>query len=386
MRPNDGPPPASRLQDRIDRLRGAVRAAPAWAKVLIALGGVGLLVLLVFQPAKFAALLLLAVIGYGAVSLWRGHRSLSASVVVALLAGTVTAVLMNHDNQLWVAAHTAPGFSDPAGYVPPHSVPGHYVSVAGWSLPYLLMMLALPLVVAVAHTRALSQRFVGCRTVALALGWALAPAVLAQWLLTRLVVHHDLAGGAVAGTTAVLLTWLLVLAVLAWRRGKAWQLARAEGRQRARASAGTGWPGAAGNGSSGAATGQGRTQAERTVRAAEGLQGQVTTAGQPARAGTDQEQPAITIAEAMTELEAMIGLERVKNQIRQLTSSGDRQDLLCVRPAGAAGGRGGAARRPGGRVPRRHGDQDQRAGGLGARRRAVHRRGVQPRQRRRRPR
>ena len=61
-----------------------------------------------------------------------------------------------------------------------------------------------------------------------------------------------------------------------------------------------------------------------------------------------------------------------------------RQDLLRVRPAGLARRGGGAPGRPGRRVPGRHRDQDQRADRLGARRGAVHRRGLQPGERGRR--
>ena len=63
---------------------------------------------------------------------------------------------------------------------------------------------------------------------------------------------------------------------------------------------------------------------------------------------------------------------------------GDRQDLLRLRAARHARGGRSAAVRPGGGVPGRDRDQDQRADRLGAGPGAVHRRGVQPGERGRR--
>ena len=47
----------------------------------------------------------------------------------------------------------------------------------------------------------------------------------------------------------------------------------------------------------------------------------MATAGPRDRAAAGQELPAITIEQAMAELDQMIGLEPVKDQIRQLTAS-----------------------------------------------------------------
>ena len=60
--------------------------------------------------------------------------------------------------------------------------------------------------------------------------------------------------------------------------------------------------------------------------------------------------------------DAALRLPRPAGHRQDLGRPDHRQDLLCVRPAGHPGGGRGAAGRPGRRVPRRHRDQDQRAG------------------------
>ena len=112
-----------------------------------------------------------------------------------------------------------------------------------------------------------------------------------------------------------LVAWGLAVIVLGWRLGKAWQGTRADTRQQARA-ASYGSAGQAPGGRAGQAADQGRA-----VRAAEGLRGQVAAAGPRDRVAASQELPAITVEQAMAELDPMIGLEPVKDQIRQLTAS-----------------------------------------------------------------
>ena len=87
-------------------------------------------------------------------------------------------------------------------------------------VPLLLLPVA---VVLAAHARPLARAFVPCRTVALVLAWSLPPALLAWWL--------DRSQPAIT----YLIAWGLAVIVLGWRLGKAWQVARADTRQRARA-------------------------------------------------------------------------------------------------------------------------------------------------------
>jgi SpoVK/Ycf46/Vps4 family AAA+-type ATPase len=112
-----------------------------------------------------------------------------------------------------------------------------------------------------------------------------------------------------------LIAWGLAVIVLGWRLGKAWQVARADTMQRARA-ASYGGAGQAPGGRAGQAADQGRA-----VRGADGQRGQVAAAGPRDRPAAGQELPAITIEQALAELDQMIGLEPVKDQIRQLTAS-----------------------------------------------------------------
>jgi len=157
-----------------------------------------------------------------------------------------------------------------------------------------------------AHSRPLARAFVPCRTVALVLAWSLPPAVLV-WSLDRS-----------QPAVIYLIAWGLAVIALAWRLGKAWQVARADTRQRERAAETTSHAAA-----SQAPSVRPGSLAEhlRGVRAAEGARGQVTAVGPRNGPPAGQEPPAITVEQAMAELDAMIGLEPVKNQIRQLTAS-----------------------------------------------------------------
>ena len=114
-----------------------------------------------------------------------------------------------------------------------------------------------------------------------------------------------------------LIAWVLAAIVLGWRLGKAWQVARADTRQRARAAM------IAPYGTVGTPTGRAGHPADqaRTVRQTEGVRGQAATAGPRDRAPAGQEPPVITVEQAMAELDQMIGLAPVKDQIRQLTAS-----------------------------------------------------------------
>jgi SpoVK/Ycf46/Vps4 family AAA+-type ATPase len=161
--------------------------------------------------------------------------------------------------------------------------------------------------VAAAHAPVLARRFVPCRTVAWVLAWSVPPAMIVWWAVAKDPAVSYLVG------------WLLAASVLAWRLAKAWQGARADTRQQARAKAlaapyGAGHAGTAGRAGTGA-------DSARTVRAAEGPRGQVAAVSPRDRLVATAELPAITVEQAMAELDAMIGLEPVKEQIRQLRAS-----------------------------------------------------------------
>jgi len=270
MPPDDGSRPAVQMaRERIDLLRQKLRAAPGPVKVLLV---AAVLVLVVITPflGRLAYLIVVVPLLYGPVAVARRSRSVLASVGVGIWGLAAVSI---------AAAKFQRG-SD--------------------AVPLLLIPVA---AVLAAHTRPLARAFVPCRTVALVLAWSLPPAVLAWWLdRSQPVITY-------------LIAWGLAVIVLAWRLGKAWQVARADTRQRARAAS----YGTAGQAPAGRA-GHPADQA-RTLRAAEGVRGQVTAVGAPDRPPASQELPAITVEQAMAELDAMIGLEPVKDQIRQLTAS-----------------------------------------------------------------
>jgi SpoVK/Ycf46/Vps4 family AAA+-type ATPase len=256
-------------RERIDLLRQKLRATPGPVKVLLV---AAVLVLVVITPflGRLAFLIVVVPLLYGPVAVARGSRSVLASVGVGIWGLAAVSV---------AAAKFQRG-SD--------------------AVPLLLIPVA---AVLAAHARPLARAFVPCRTVALVLAWSLPPALFTWWLDRRQPV------------ITYLIAWGLAVIVLGWRLGKAWQVARADTRQRARAGS---------YGTAAQAPG-GRTghlaDPARGVRAAEGVRGQVTAVGPRDRVPASQELPAITVEQAMAELDAMIGLEPVKNQIRQLTAS-----------------------------------------------------------------
>ncbi len=130
-------------------------------------------------------------------------------------------------------------------------------------------------VVLAAHARPLARAFVPCRTVALVLAWSLPPAVIAWWLdRSQPVITY-------------LIAWGLAVVVLGWRLGKAWQVARADTRQRARAAM------IAPYGAAGTPTGRAGQPADqaRGVRQTEGVRGQAATAGPRDRAPAARNRP-----------------------------------------------------------------------------------------------
>jgi len=275
MPPNDGSGQATQVAgERIDLLRQKLRATPAPVKVA---GIAAVLVLVVMTPflwGRLADLIVVVPLLYGPVAVARRNRSVLASVGVGIWGLAVISI-------------AAAKFQQSSLEV----------------VPLLLLPAA---VVLAAHSRPLARAFVPCRTVALVLAWSLPPAVLV-WSLDRS-----------QPPVIYLIAWGLAVIVLAWRLGKAVQVARADTRQRERAAmtASYSTAGQAPGGRAGSLADQ-----MRGVRAAEGMRGQVTAVGPRNGQQASHELPAITVEQAMTELDAMVGLEPVKNQIRQLTAS-----------------------------------------------------------------
>ena len=287
MRPEDGSLPGRRMaQEGLARVRQAVRAASLPAKILLVLAVLIIIVLALSLGARFWDVFVVAALVYGPVAIWRGHRSWVASVFVAawglLAVVTVAAVVGRFSSGI---------------------------------VPLLLLPCA---AVAVSHLPLLSRRYVPCRTVAWTQLWALPPGLLAWWLApSRPVISYAIA-------------WLLGLAVVGWRMGKSQQEARALSRQQSRSGAlaaphragpamaarPAGWPTAAGNGRTSRPAEVSRVvqTAEGSVRPAEGAAGRDRASGEP-------QPPEITVAQAMAELDNMIGLASVKDQIRQITAS-----------------------------------------------------------------
>jgi SpoVK/Ycf46/Vps4 family AAA+-type ATPase len=274
MRPNEGSRPATRTaRERLDRVRDALRAAPTPLKVVLVIAVLALVIFVPFLKVRLADLIILVPLFYGPYAVWRGRTSLLASIGVGLWGAAVIAV---------VAAKLPQGGDD------------------------LALFLLLPVAaVAAAHAPVLARRFVPCRTVAWVLAWSVPAGMIAWWF--------DRATPGVG----LLVAWLLAASVLGWRLAKAWQGKRADTMQQARAAAlaapygQTATAGRAANG----------TDSARTLRAAEGVRGQVATLGPRDRPAASADLPAITVEEAMAELDAMIGLQPVKDQIRQLTAS-----------------------------------------------------------------
>jgi SpoVK/Ycf46/Vps4 family AAA+-type ATPase len=274
MRPNDGSLPGRRMaQERLAAVRRSLSEAPLPYKIVLAMA-------LLLAGIFAAPFLIVAAFIYAPIAVFAGHRSLVASLAVAV----------------WGVAVVS-AFSG-----------GYRTDVA----PLMLLPFAM---VAAAHARPLAREFAPCRTVLLTLLWALPPAMVA-W---RLLPHQPL--------VSIIIGWALGCLVLAWRWAKASQAARGFGRQQARGGALAApheWSGRGGAGTIRRPTGAGRggssTDATRVHQTADG-----TLSQSPPDTATDrsagQQLPEITVEQAMAELDAMIGLAAVKDQIRQITAS-----------------------------------------------------------------
>jgi len=279
MRPNDGSPPGRQMaQERLAAVRRMLAVAPLPVKILL----VAALLLLGVFTLPF---LIVAAFIYAPIAVFAGHRSLAASLAVAV----------------WGLAVVS-GFSG-----------SNRTAIA----PLMLLPFAM---VAGAHARPLSRQFVPCRTVVLTLLWALPPAMVAWHLLPR----QPLA--------SIIIGWVLGGLVLAWRWAKASQAARGFDRQQARGGALAAphdWSGRAGTGQArrpqggsgrGGRGGQNGEPA-RVHQAADGTLSQAPQETSADRSGGARQFPEITVEQAMAELDAMIGLAAVKEQIRQITAS-----------------------------------------------------------------
>jgi SpoVK/Ycf46/Vps4 family AAA+-type ATPase len=282
MRPDDGSPPDRRTARQwLDRARSAVRSAPLPVKIVLVLALLAVAVVASAVPARVGDLVLVLVLCYGPVAIWRRQRSVIASLGVAVWGEAAI---------LSVAALTN--------------------SVTLWLFPLLLLPFA---VVAAAHSPPLARGLVPCRTVAWTLLWSVPPAMLVWRFASGQPVFSYVIG------------WLLAAVVLGWRLTRSWQDARVYGRQPVRSQSATGPRGeAAGHAAPPVITGRvGHPPggAVRAARDADGVRAQQVATGGPDRSAAQRDLPAITVEQAVAELDAMIGLTGIKDQIRQLTAS-----------------------------------------------------------------
>jgi SpoVK/Ycf46/Vps4 family AAA+-type ATPase len=282
MRPDDGPPPDRRTARQwLDRARSAVRSAPLPVKIVLVLALLAVAVVASAVPARVGDLVLVLVLCYGPVAIWRRQRSVIASLGVAVWGEAAI---------LAVAATTN--------------------SLTPWIVPLLLLPFA---AVAAAHSPPLARGLVPCRTVAWTLLWSVPPAMLAWRFASGQPVFSYVIG------------WLLAAVVLGWRLTRSWQDARVYGRQPVRSQSATGPRGeTAGHAAPPVTTGRvghPPAGAVRAARDAEGVRAQQVATGGPDHPAAHRDLPAITVEQAVAELDAMIGLTGIKDQIRQLTAS-----------------------------------------------------------------
>jgi SpoVK/Ycf46/Vps4 family AAA+-type ATPase len=267
MLPNDRAQPAA--DDKVSwgaRLLRAQRRAPTWLKITAAA------VAVLFFPVTLG-LIILAALVYAVVSVVQGRRTAGASASVAVW-GLVAFTAFSNGNRSW-----------------------------------LFSLLLLPVVVALAaHARPLARWFVPCRTVAWVLAWSVPAGIIA------LKAAPD---QPFLGTIAA---WLLAAAVLGWRVAKGIQDSRMYGGRNPGASAEQ----LAGNASPAA---QGGRPAGHPGGPAPGMRAQAAAlpyaehAARDHQGGASRPRPAISVEDAMAELDAMIGLTPVKEQVRSIAAS-----------------------------------------------------------------
>jgi SpoVK/Ycf46/Vps4 family AAA+-type ATPase len=277
MRPNEGSRPATRMaRERLGRVREALRATPTPVKAVLVAAVVVLVVAVPALWGRVGDLIVVIPLLYGPYAVWRGRRSVLASIGVGLWGLAV------------IAGVGAKIQQNSASLVP-------------------LFLLPVAAVV-VAHAPVLDRRFVPCRTVAWVLAWSVPPGMVAWGIAPADPV------------ISYLIAWPLAVIVVGWRLAKAWQGARADTRQQARSAALAAPYGVAGQAATAGRAANG-ADAARSVRAAEGPRGQVAAVSPRDQPVASAGLPAITVEQAMAELNAMIGLEPVKEQIRQLKAS-----------------------------------------------------------------
>ena len=224
---------------------------------------IGVIVLAIILCGPEIGIVLLAAMAYGVYAVIKGRRSLLASLSVAVW-GLVAA------------------------------------GAAGASSSWLYLLLILPFVIAVAaHAGPLARWHVPCRTVAWALVWSIPVGVAA------------LRGWPAEPFIGIAAAWLIACIVLVWRLAKGSQEAHLYGAEAARGPGAHGPPGPG----PGGAYGPG---------AAYGVRAQAAAAPYDPSArdqASVESLPDISVAEAMAELDKMIGLAPVKEQVRSIAAS-----------------------------------------------------------------
>jgi SpoVK/Ycf46/Vps4 family AAA+-type ATPase len=223
---------------------------------------IGLIVLAVILCGPEIGILLLAAMAYGVYAVIKGRPTVLASVSVGVW-GLVGA------------------------------------GVAGISSSWIYLLLILPFViVAAAHIGPLARWHVPCRTVAWALAWSIPVGVAA------------LRGWPSQPFIGIAAAWVIACIVLVWRLAKGSQEAHLYGAENGRPWGGPPGPGQPGSGMPHAGYGV-RAQAAAPPHTDPGGREQVMP----------DPLPDISVAEAMAELDRMIGLAPVKEQVRSIAAS-----------------------------------------------------------------
>ena len=257
-------PPQERAQPAAPAEPGRLsRAATAFTRLPLPLKRGLAAAIVIFFPAVLG-LVLLGCLGYAIVAVAEGKRSAGASACVAVW-GLAAAVALSGTS-------------------------------GGWLLPLLVLPAA---VAAAAHARPLARWYVPCRTVAWTLLWSVPAGIVAL----RLLPAEPYIGAAAA--------WLLACITLGWRLAKGLQDARL-------------YRGGPPGGGPFTVTGSGAALNAAAARQA-GVRAQAVGGPHPEQSGKDLPSadalPDISVADAMAELDAMIGLAPVKEQVRSIAAS-----------------------------------------------------------------
>jgi SpoVK/Ycf46/Vps4 family AAA+-type ATPase len=253
-----------------DRAKPAAPAVPNWFAGALGVFRraslplkIGLIVLVIILCGPEIGILLLAAMAYGVYAVVKGRPTILASVSVAVW-GLVGA------------------------------------GVAGTSSSWIYLLLILPFVIAAAaHIGPLARWHVPCRTVAWALVWSIPVGVAA------------LRGWPDQPFIGIAAAWVIACIVLVWRLAKGSQEAHLYGAENGRPYGGP--PPGPGQPSSG------------QPYAGYGVRAQAAAPSHADPGGREQVMPDplpdISVAEAMAELDRMIGLAPVKEQVRSIAAS-----------------------------------------------------------------